>query len=74
MYFASKWTDQNRRYSFLHNPNPNYEETLRCTQEVVFPLYTMVFVFYALCGALMLLVRPCITSRDYMYLFDVCNN
>ena len=69
-YFASKWTYQNRRYSFLHNPNPNYEETLRCTQEVVYPLYTMVFIFYALCGALMLLVRPCITSRYDSYLMS----
>ena len=52
-------------YSFLHNPNPNYEETLRCTQEIVYPLYTMVFVFYALCLILMLLARPCLTSRFY---------
>ncbi len=50
-------------YSFLHNPTPNYEETLYCTQEVVYPLYTMVFTFYALCALLMLLVRPCLSSR-----------
>ena len=31
----------------------------------MYPLYTMVFVFYALCGVLMLLVRPCLTSRFY---------
>jgi hypothetical protein len=26
-------------YTLLHNPNPNYEETLHCTQEAVYPLY-----------------------------------
>lgn len=25
-------------YTLLHNPNPNYEETLHCTQEAVYPL------------------------------------
>ncbi len=56
-------------YTFLHNPRPNYEETLHCTQEVVYPMYTMVFVFYGVCGMLMLLVRPCITSRYTTYTF-----
>ena len=45
------------------NPNPNYEETLHCTQEAVYPLYTMIFIFYALCGILMLLVRPLLSSK-----------
>ncbi|XP_066996644.2 JNK1/MAPK8-associated membrane protein isoform X2 [Anabrus simplex] len=45
-------------YTLLHNPNPNYEETLHCTQEAVYPLYTMVFIFYALSVLLMLIVRP----------------
>jgi hypothetical protein len=26
-------------YTLLHNPNPNYDETLHCTQEAVYPLY-----------------------------------
>jgi hypothetical protein len=52
-------------YSFLHNPNPNYEETLHCTQEVVYPLYTMIFMFYVLCGILMLILRPLVTSKFY---------
>lgn len=52
-------------YSFFHNPNPNYEETLHCTQEVVYPLYTMIFMFYAICGLLMLLVRPCLVAKVY---------
>jgi hypothetical protein len=45
-------------YTLLHNPNPQYEETLHCTQEAVFPLYSMVFIFYAWCVILLLLVRP----------------
>lgn len=52
-------------YSFFHNPNPNYEETLHCTQEVVFPLYSLVFVFYVLCGLTMLVIRPGLASRIY---------
>ncbi|XP_017793682.1 PREDICTED: JNK1/MAPK8-associated membrane protein [Habropoda laboriosa] len=49
-------------YTLLHNPSPNYEETLHCTQEAVYPLYTMVFVFYALGTAIMLLIRPMIAK------------
>jgi len=50
-------------YTFFQNPNPNYEETLHCTQEAVYPFYTMVFVFHALCVILMLLVRPCLSAK-----------
>lgn len=25
-------------YTLFHNPNPNYENTLHCTQEAVYPL------------------------------------
>lgn len=52
-------------YPFFHNPNPNYEETLHCTQEVVYPLYTMIFLFYALCGVLMLILRSCLVLKLY---------
>lgn len=45
-------------YTLLHNPSPNYDKTLHCTQEAVYPLYTMVFIFYALSVVLMLLLRP----------------
>lgn len=50
-------------YTLLHNPSPNYEETLHCTQEAVYPLYTMVFVFYTLGTAIMLLIRPLIAKK-----------
>uniref|UniRef100_A0A1B6CWC5 Uncharacterized protein n=1 Tax=Clastoptera arizonana TaxID=38151 RepID=A0A1B6CWC5_9HEMI len=26
-------------YTLFHNPNPNYENTIHCTQEAVFPLF-----------------------------------
>uniref|UniRef100_A0A1B6KTR5 JNK1/MAPK8-associated membrane protein n=1 Tax=Graphocephala atropunctata TaxID=36148 RepID=A0A1B6KTR5_9HEMI len=45
-------------YTLLHNPQPNYEETIHCTQEAVYPLYTMVLTFYCLSIIVMLLVRP----------------
>ncbi|XP_046741253.1 JNK1/MAPK8-associated membrane protein isoform X2 [Diprion similis] len=50
-------------YTLLHNPNPDYEKTLHCTQEAVYPLYTMVFIFYALGIILMLLIRPLIAKK-----------
>ncbi|XP_068215274.1 JNK1/MAPK8-associated membrane protein [Palaemon carinicauda] len=50
-------------YPLLHNPNPNYEGPLHCTQEAVYPLYSMVFVFYTLCLLVMLLVRPLLSSK-----------
>lgn len=34
-------------YTLLHNPSPGYTVTLHCTQEAVFPLYSVVFMYYA---------------------------
>ncbi|XP_063603368.1 JNK1/MAPK8-associated membrane protein-like [Penaeus indicus] len=50
-------------YPLFHNPNPNYEGVLHCTQEAVYPLYSMVFVFYTLCLMVMLLIRPLLSSK-----------
>ncbi|MCL4123723.1 UNVERIFIED_CONTAM: hypothetical protein GTU68_039201 [Idotea baltica] len=50
-------------YPLLHNPNPNYEGKLHCTQEAVYPLYSIVFVFYTLCLIVMLLVRSWLSSK-----------
>jgi len=50
-------------YTFFQNPNPNYEETLHCTQEAVYPFYTMVFIFHAICVILMVLLRPCLSAK-----------
>lgn len=40
------------------NPTPNYEKTLICTQERVYPLQTIVLIFYSSCVASMLILRP----------------
>lgn len=45
-------------YTMLYNPSPNYADTLYCTQEVVYPLYTIVMIYYAISLVLMMLVRP----------------
>ncbi|XP_065338699.1 JNK1/MAPK8-associated membrane protein isoform X2 [Cloeon dipterum] len=45
-------------YTLLHNPSPDYKYTLHCTQEAAYPLYSMVFVFYALCVIVMMTIRP----------------
>ncbi|KAK9880614.1 hypothetical protein WA026_011851 [Henosepilachna vigintioctopunctata] len=44
-------------YTLLHNPSPNYEGTVHCTQEAVYPLYTIVFLFYILNLLFMLIFR-----------------
>jgi len=45
-------------YPVLHNPNPNYEGALHCTQEAVYPLYSMVLVAYSTLLVLVVLGRP----------------
>jgi len=45
-------------YTVLYNPTPDYRETLRCTQEAVYPLYSMIFIFYLVCISVLLTVRP----------------
>lgn len=39
-----------------------YEKTLICTQERVYPLQTMVLIFYASCVCCMLIFRPMVMS------------
>jgi len=50
-------------YSLFYNPTPNYEETLRCGQETVYPLVTLVITFYALCVAATVVIRPLVANR-----------
>lgn len=50
-------------YTMLHNPTPGYVKTLRCTQEAVFPLYSMVFIHYAFALLLMLCFRPIVIKK-----------
>ncbi|OBS69993.1 hypothetical protein A6R68_01466 [Neotoma lepida] len=47
----------------LHNPSPDYITTLHCTQEAVYPLYTIVLVYYAFCLVFMLLLRPLLVNK-----------
>ena len=48
-------------YTMLKNPSPDYTTTLHCTQEAVYPLYTIVMIYYAFCLAWMLLIRLAIS-------------
>lgn len=50
-------------YTYLFNPSPRYEGTLVCTAERVYPLQTMVLVFYVFCITIMLLLRPFVNER-----------
>ncbi|XP_071079566.1 JNK1/MAPK8-associated membrane protein-like [Haliotis cracherodii] len=50
-------------YTMLYNPSPNYTFTLHCTQELVYPLYTMVMVYYAISLVLLMLIRPVISYK-----------
>ncbi|KXJ80376.1 hypothetical protein RP20_CCG025182 [Aedes albopictus] len=50
-------------YTLFHNPTPNYETTLYCTQEAVYPLQTMIFVFYLFCVTFMMIIRPVLNAR-----------
>ncbi|XP_030069802.1 JNK1/MAPK8-associated membrane protein isoform X1 [Microcaecilia unicolor] len=50
-------------YTMLYNPSPDYVTTLHCTQEAVYPLYTIVFIYYAFCLVLMMLLRPLLVKK-----------
>ncbi|MEE6494054.1 hypothetical protein FKM82_017008 [Ascaphus truei] len=50
-------------YTMLYNPSPDYITTLHCTHEAVYPLYTIVFIYYALCLVLMMILRPLLIKK-----------
>ncbi|RWS01264.1 JNK1/MAPK8-associated membrane protein-like protein [Dinothrombium tinctorium] len=52
VYRLSDW------YTLFFNPSPDFKTTLRCTQESVYPLYSMIFLFYLLSLLLLITVRP----------------
>ncbi|XP_060534645.1 JNK1/MAPK8-associated membrane protein isoform X2 [Cylas formicarius] len=52
-------------YTLFYNPTPNYDQKIYCTQEAVFPLYSIIFLFYILSLISMLLIRPWV-SRKYL--------
>lgn len=52
-------------YTLFHNPKPWYSGsigTVHCTHEAVYPLYTLVFIYYALCLLLLLILRPLVVK------------
>ncbi|XP_037096580.1 JNK1/MAPK8-associated membrane protein isoform X1 [Syngnathus acus] len=50
-------------YTMLYNPSPDYINTLHCTQEAVYPLYTIVLIYYAFCLVLMMMLRPLLVKK-----------
>jgi len=44
-------------YPIFYNPHPNYEEVLHCSHEVVYPLYTIILVFYGIADGIMIILR-----------------
>lgn len=50
-------------YSMLYNPSPNYTTTLHCTQEIVYPLYTICMIYYAFSLLFMMLFRPLVSYK-----------
>lgn len=50
-------------YTMMKNPKPNYTTTLHCTQEAVYPLYTLVFLTYTFQLVFMMLLRPLISVK-----------
>ncbi|XP_065603787.1 JNK1/MAPK8-associated membrane protein [Cyrtonyx montezumae] len=50
-------------YTMLYNPSPDYITTVHCTHEAVYPLYTIVFIYYAFCLVLMMLLRPFLVKK-----------
>ncbi|XP_039249744.2 JNK1/MAPK8-associated membrane protein-like [Styela clava] len=49
-------------YTMFYNPQIEYTQTIHCSQEAVYPLMTIVCIYYAYTLILMLLFRPFILS------------
>lgn len=69
VYRLSDW------YTLFSNPNYNYKETIRCTQEAVYPLNSMIFLFFLFSLINLLFIRTWIVrkvsdkkARDTIYL------
>ncbi|XP_046859462.1 JNK1/MAPK8-associated membrane protein-like [Xenia sp. Carnegie-2017] len=50
-------------YTVFFNPKPDHVNWVHCTQEAVYPLYTMVLYYYAFCVLLLLMVRPIVSVK-----------
>lgn len=49
-------------YTMFYNPQIRYTDTIHCSQEAVYPLMTIVLIYYAYSLILMLLFRPFLLS------------
>ena len=47
-------------YTIFYNPKPDFVNEIRCTQEAVYPLYTIIFIYHAGCLLLLLTMRQII--------------
>ncbi|XP_003739597.1 JNK1/MAPK8-associated membrane protein [Galendromus occidentalis] len=52
-------------YTLLHNPSPYYKQTLHCSQEAVYPFYSIVFVFLGYSLVLLVLIRGFLLPRMF---------
>ncbi|KAH9489443.1 hypothetical protein Btru_056385 [Bulinus truncatus] len=50
-------------YSMFFNPTPDYYNTIYCTQEIVYPLYSMVMIYYVFSLVFMMMFRPILSYR-----------
>ncbi|KAK6999242.1 JNK1/MAPK8-associated membrane protein [Biomphalaria glabrata] len=50
-------------YSMFFNPTQDYYNTDYCTQEIVYPLYSMVMIYYVFSLVFMMLFRPILSYR-----------
>lgn len=50
-------------YTVFFNPKPDHVNKIHCTQEAVYPLYSMVLYYYAFSVLLLLLVRPVLSVK-----------
>jgi hypothetical protein len=57
----------NEWYSMFQNPVINYTHTLRCTYEVVYPLYSLPFVIYAFCLLALVTLRTTLYAIAHQF-------
>lgn len=50
-------------YTIFFNPKPDYVNTIYCTQEAVYPLYTIVLLYYFFSLLLSVLLRPIVSHK-----------
>lgn len=50
-------------YTVFFNPKPDHVNEIHCTQEAVYPLYTIVLYYYAFSVLLLLLFRPILSIK-----------